>query len=120
MSGVEEMHTPPSVTQRLEKLEQYIAKQGESISSVAQEYLSLKSRVAHLEELAQSRAITEAREDERDKALYERLDRMETQIKDTRGEIKDIRGIGSKALWVFISAIIVAAAAFMIKGGLAR
>lgn len=96
---------------RLQKLEQYMSQHGNSISELVKAHSSLDDRVKRLEELAQSRAITEAREDERDKALYGRLDRMEA-------EIKGIKGIGSKALWVFIAAIITAVSTFVLRGGL--
>lgn len=96
---------------RIEEVEKFVAQQGTSISSSIQNQASLTVRIERLESLAQARAITEAREDERDKALYARLDRMELKI-------GAIEGIGSKALWVFISTIIVAGATFIIKGGL--
>jgi hypothetical protein len=63
--------------------------------------------------------VTEAREDERDKALYERLTRMEDQIKETRGEIKEIKGLGGRALWIVGSVVLTAIVAWVIKGGLA-
>lgn len=110
---------PTDHARRLEELERYVSNQGNSISEITKAHGALSGRVDHLESLAQERAITEAREDERDKALYDRLDRMEKSIEVTNKDIKDLRGIGAKALWVFISAIIVAAAAFVVKGGLA-
>jgi hypothetical protein len=112
MSADEDMHASLDVSYRLEKLEQYVAKQGESISTVTQECIALKIRLVRLEDLAQSRAITEAREDERDKALYDRLDRME-------GDIKSIKGLGFKALGVVGAAIALALVSFLIKGGFA-
>lgn len=104
---------------RIEELERFVAQQGTSISTVIQSTATLLTRIEKLESLAQARAITEAREDERDKALYARLDRMDDAIEKARDEIQDIRGIGAKALWVFISAIILAITTFLIKGGFA-
>ena len=104
---------------RITELERYAATQGTTIAEAVKAQAVLNERVLQLEQLAQSRAITEAREDERDKALYERLTRMETSIADTRGEVREIKGIGAKALWVFISAILVAVATFLVKGGFA-
>lgn len=103
---------------RIEELERFVSNHGTSISAMVENHAALSRRVEHLEALAQARAITEAREDERDKALYDRLDRMDDEIKGTRGEVKDIRSIAAKAIWVFISAFIVAGATFVIKGGL--
>lgn len=97
---------------RLDEIERYSKVNTESISKIADLYSEADKRLKRLEELAQSRAITEAREDERDKALYSRLDRIEK-------DVESIKGIGSKALWIFASAVIVAVATFLIKGGFA-
>lgn len=104
---------------RIEHLTYQAERQREGISEIVKEAAALAMRVRSLEAFAQTRAVAEAREDERDKALYERLTRMEDQIKETRGEIKEIKGIGSKALWIVGSALLMALVAFIIKGGLA-
>ena len=108
---------------RLTDLEKYARTHGESISTVTKVAEDHERRLAYLEQLAQSRAITEAREDERDKALYKRLDGVDTEIAslrvETTKEFNAIKGVGSKALWVFFSAIILAVAAFVIRGGFA-
>lgn len=89
------------------------------MSELVNQTSSLTRRVEHLEAQAQARAITEAREDERDKALYERLDRMEGSIKTVDGKVEGLRGGVSKAVWIFGAAIITAFAAWLIKGGMA-
>jgi regulator of replication initiation timing len=104
---------------RIEHLAYQAERQRQTISDIVKEAVALDMRVRSLETFAQTRAVAEAREDERDKALYERLTRMEDQIKETRGEIKEIKGIGSKALWIVGSALLTALVAFVIKGGLA-
>lgn len=97
--------------QRLERLDHYITRQGEIISAIVKDVFALQARVQTLELYAETRRITEAREDERDKALYGRLDRIEK-------DVDSIKGIGAKALWIVGSAIILAAVGFVLKGGL--
>lgn len=104
---------------RIEAIHHLAERQREAISEIVKEAVALDMRVRTLESLAQTRAVTEAREDERDKALYERLTRMEDAIKETRGEVKDIKGAGGKALWIIGGLLITAIFTFIIKGGLA-
>jgi hypothetical protein len=101
-----------SLARRLEAISHLAERQREVISEIVNEAVALDMRVRSLENLAQTRAITEAREDERDKALYDRLSRIEDQI-------KDIRGFGSKALWIIGGVLLTAVATFIIQGGLA-
>lgn len=103
---------------RIETLERFVSNQGNSISTVVEGQAALIRRVEQLEALSRAREITEAREDERDKALYDRLDRMDKSIAENNTKIENLKAIGAKALWVFMSAFIVGAATFIIKGGL--
>ena len=56
--------------------------------------------------------IAEAREDERDKTLYERLTRMEDTFQDAvtglRGEINKIGEFGRRIFWIAATPIITA------------
>ena len=119
------------IPRRVSDLEKFVSTQGTSLARTVDVQADFLKRLEKLEMLAQVRAITEAREDERDKALYSRLDRMEDQIKETqislhnqieetKKDLMSVKGVGFKALWVFISAILVAAAAFLVRGGLSR
>jgi hypothetical protein len=101
-----------TIARRVEAVTHIAERQRESISEIVKEAVALDMRVRSLEALAQTRAITEAREDERDKALYDRLTRIEEQI-------KDIRGLGGKVAWLIGSLLLTALVAFVIKGGLA-
>jgi hypothetical protein len=108
-----------AIARRVEALTLLKERHEEMIREGVREAVAIEARVRILEAYAQTRAVTEAREDERDKALYERLTRMEDQIKETRGEIKEIKGLGGRALWIVGSVVLTAIVAWVIKGGLA-
>lgn len=112
-----------AVINRLEALEVYARTHGESITALTGTAVEQEKRIARLEELAQSRAITEAREDERDKALYRRLDLMDAEIAalrtETRKEFGAIKGVAARALGIFFGALILAVVAFLVSGGFA-
>lgn len=99
-----------SLARRVEAVSYIAERQRETISEIVNEAVALDMRVRSLEGLAQTAAITKAREDARDEALYERLSRIEDQI-------KDIRGVGSKALWIIAGGILAGIVAFMMAGG---
>lgn len=71
-----------------------------------------KERLTAIEQAHQDRRVKDAEEVGRELA-------MQADIASMKADIRSIKGIGSKALWVFISAIILAFAAFIINGGLA-
>jgi len=110
---VPNVNDPPSgdIGHRLDRLDNHVTRQGEMISSIIKEAVNVELRVRTLETYAQTRAVTEAREDERDKALMVQLGRMEK-------DIESIKGLGSKALWVVGSAVLLAFVTFILNGGL--
>jgi hypothetical protein len=83
----------------------------EKIAEIVKEAFAIEARVRALEGYAQSRAITEAREDERDKALR-------SEVAGLREEIKGFNSIGSKLFWNILSPVILATVAFILGGGL--
>lgn len=99
------------VPSELKRIDHYLTRHGEILSSYADRMALMDARLKLVEEYTVTRKIAEAREDERDKALYTRLDRIER-------DIDGIKGLGAKALWVIGSAVLVALVAFVLKGGL--
>jgi len=99
----------------LDRLTSNEVRLGEAISAVSQSYMTLEMRVRALEAKEQSNEVIRAREDERDKALYDRLGRMEEQIKETRVEIKVIKSAGTRALWIVGSAALSGITIFVVK-----
>jgi len=83
----------------------------QSISAIVQSAFTLAERVRNLETYVQQREIRQAREEERDIVLNDKL----TQI------IADIRGIkkfGSAIQWTVLTSFILAFVAFVFRGGL--
>lgn len=71
-----------------------------------------------------NRLLAEAREDERDKSLSDRLGRIERSIEDglkgVKADINGMRGVWTRILWiaagVVIPAAIIAIALVLVKG----
>lgn len=115
------------VARRVDAVKHVTERQAEMISEIVREALALDVRVRSLEGLAQTRAITEAREDERDKALYDRLGRIEKNVEGFEGvsvkvatltkDVDSIKGGVSKILWTIVLTVVAAIAGFAIKGG---
>lgn len=113
MSSEEYFQTSSKVTQikRLEFLERDVRDHAKSLTSMADSINDTNRRLAVLEQAHQQYEIYRAREEERDKALQERLKSMEAQL-------KSILGVGSKLLWIVGTSVVGAFIAFLLKGGL--
>lgn len=85
--------------------------QAKTLSAYADEIQKHDTRLAALETANRLREISEAREEERDKALNARLEKIEKAI-------EGIQGVGNKLVWLVGSGIVLAFLTFMFKGGL--
>ena len=110
------------VRAELKRLDHHITRHGESLSTTLERVLLMDARLKLVEEYSITRKIAEAREDERDKNLKDQLQRMQDEISalrtETRDEIKSIKGVGTKALWIVAGAVILAITTWALKGGL--
>lgn len=110
------------VRAELKRLDHHITRHGESLSTTLERVLLMDARLKLVEEYSITRKIAEAREDERDKNLKDQLQRMQDEISalrtETRDEIKSIKGVGTKALWIVAGAVILAITTWTLKGGL--
>jgi len=128
-----------AVMARLVDLERYARTHGESLSALTSNLEEHDLRLKTLEGLAQIRAIAEAREDERDKNLYARLDRMDAQIHAIKGEGENsletrlisltnstkvigdnVKSLMNNRNWIVVivvGAVLTALVSFVIKGG---
>lgn len=102
---------PYDIDEKVAALRGHAERQGQTISSIVEAAITLAERVRNLESYVQQRAVMEAREEERDKALYEKL-------AEIKADIKGIRMFGQKIQWTVIVTVIGAIVAFIIKGKL--
>ena len=130
-----------AMVSRLEDLERYARQHGESITVLTDALGTHDIRIKSLEELAHLRAITEAREDERDKNLYDRLDRMEMKISSVEGsgentlekrllsltntintineDVKSLKGNRTWIVMAIVGAVLTALITLVLNGGTA-
>jgi hypothetical protein len=117
-----------AIVRKVESLMLLKERHEEMIREAAKEAVAIDARVRVLEAYAQTRAITEAREDERDKVLYERLSKIErktdalegidTKVATIKADVDSIKGNFSKASWAALASLIGAIVFFIVKGGL--
>jgi hypothetical protein len=119
MADRNELVSAAEYDRKLKELEFHNERRDERISEIIREAVAMTARINALEQYTQSRAVIEAREDERDKALHDRLGRMEESMKETKteikGEINAIKGIVPRSLWIIATAIVSAAVALFVK-----
>lgn len=108
--------------QRVEKLIYYATRHGMALSHLTDAHDDLLLRLRRLEEERERRAIVEAREEERSKALMDKLVFMQKSIDDTRSNLNDkidgLKRIGSKALGIALGAVLLTAVKWVLEGGL--
>lgn len=102
---------PHDLDEKVTALRSHAERQGQSISAIVETAMALAERVRNLESYVQQRAVMEARDEERDKALYEKL-------AEIKADIAGIRTFGQKIQWTVIVTVIGAIVAFIIKGKL--
>jgi hypothetical protein len=118
MSPQVEEEPMPDVPHELKRIEHYLTRHGEIMSSYNDRLTLMDARLKLVEEYTVTRKIAEAREDERDKALYARLDRMDGKMNTIETDVNGIKGLGTKALGIVGSALLVALVAWVLKGNL--
>lgn len=100
---------------RVGLVERDLRSHSRSITVIIDNYAGLHARLTALEEFKLERLVTEAREDERDKALDGRLTRMERSIEEGLKAVH-VQVQGMRAVWqkVLIGASIPVLAAMML------
>ena len=101
-----------SLLRRLDLTERNVSDQARTLTALTVEGNGVRSRLDRLEEAHQERRVKDAEEVAREKA-------MQVDIAAMKSDINAIKGTGSKALWIFIAAILLAFAGWILKGGLA-
>lgn len=106
------------IEERVDKLIFYAVRGAESHTHLQRRQNALSDRLAQLENAERLRQVAEAREDERDKRLADKLEDMTTAIKEVGDEVDKIKNLGWWALRIFVAAFLLAAANAILKGGL--
>lgn len=101
-----------SLERRVDLLERDSRNHARSLTEIVNVVGAQGNDLKKLGEWQMTRLLAEVREEERDKALYTRLDSLDTAI-------KGMREGWTKILWTIGGAVIVALVAFVIRGGLA-
>lgn len=94
----------PDIPRRVDMLERDVRDHSKSITAMIEE-------VRVISQWQRAQDLIMAREDERDKALDNRLRGIET-------ELHSIKGGFSKAQWIIIGAVILAIVGWVLSGGL--
>lgn len=106
--------------ERATLLERDVRSHARSIGEIVKVVGSLGDDVKKLGEWQMTRLVAEAREEERDKALYGRLDRIDASVNGTKDDIKAMRGVWTRILWiaagVLVPAVILGVAAVLVFG----
>ena len=103
-----------STVERLGLVERDTRELAKSVGALTQE-------IAGLKDWRTSMNLTAAREDERDKSLYRRLDEIEESVEavqtEARAGLKEIKSAAARVQWIVISAVIGVVITFVFKGG---
>lgn len=109
-----------STVERLSLAERDIRSHSRAITGIVKSVTDLADDVRKLGEWQMTRLVAEAREEERDKALYGRLDRIDASVKDTKDNIQSMRGVWTRILWiaagVLVPAVILGVAGVLVFG----
>lgn len=101
-----------TISQRVGLVERDTRAHSRSITEIVQNSRILEGRISALEEWKVTRDIAAAREDERDKSLYDRLGRIETSvasgISSLKKDISAIRGFGWRVFWIAATPVVTA------------
>lgn len=100
------------VEQKVNRLVYYATRHGSAIAALTDGLQDIRVRVQALEEERHKRAIDDARQEERDKALQE-------ELKSLKEAVNSLKGIVNKAVSIIFGAVLLAFVAWVLKGGLA-
>lgn len=116
---IQENEFDGSPERQIERLKYYATRHGETLSHLSESQREHHERIAALEADRHQRDIYAVRTEEQYKRLENMIASLQLAITEARAETKELKKLGGKALWVFIGAIVLAAAKWIIDGGLA-
>jgi chromosome segregation ATPase len=116
---VQENEFDGPLERQVERLKYYATRHGETLTHLSESQREHHERLAALEADRHQRDIYAVRTEEQYRHLERMIASLQGAIKEARDETKALKQLGGRALWVFISAIILAAAKWVLDGGLA-
>ena len=116
---IQENEFDGSTDRQIERLKFYATRHGETISHLTESQREHHERIAALEADRHQRDIYAVRIEEQFRRLESLISMLQASVQEARNETKELKKLGGKALWVFIGAIVLAAAKWIIDGGLA-
>lgn len=100
-----------TIERRVDLLERDSGRHARSITALVQAQAAHGKEIDALGEWRMSRLLAEAREEERQKSLLDRLERIDASILGTKGDIKSMRDVWTRILWIVAGVVIPAAIA---------
>jgi chromosome segregation ATPase len=111
MRGAQSMADENGWAKRLDIVERDLRDHAKSFTAITEQVHNWQQRVIALETVIRKMEIAEARAEERELRLNERL-------KNIDADLEAIRGVGTKLLWIVAGGVVTAFLAFLLKGGL--
>lgn len=100
-----------SPTKRLEYVERDLRDHAKSLTALADAGKNMQDRLVALERSVQDWRVAEARKEERALALQKWMHKVDE-------DLKSIRGVGTKLLWIVGGSVVTAFVAFLLRGGI--
>lgn len=120
-SAPADRQTLAQVTQQLAQQDRRLDGIERNASDLAKSVGALSVEIGNQSEWRRQQELVQVREDERDAALYRRLDAIESRIdevqNESRASAKEIRGVWVRIQWIIISAVMTGLVGWIVFGG---
>lgn len=101
-----------TLEQKVDRLVHYATRHSMILTNQQETVIDVQKRLALLEDAEAKRLVREARLEEQNKALVDK-------IGDLKGAVDGMKGVVTKAAWIIIGAVLLALVRFMLAGGIA-
>ena len=120
-SGPPERQTLAQVSQQIAQQDRRLDGIERNASDLAKSVTVLSEEIGSQAEWRRQQELVQVREDERDAALYRRLDAIESRIDEVQNESRasatEIRGVWVRIQWIIISAVMTGLVGWIVFGG---
>ena len=112
---------PPHLQQQLQQHDRRLDGIERNASDLAKSVGVLSEEIAEQATWRRQQELVQVREDERDAALYKRLDSIDRRIDEVRDEsraaAKEVRGVWVRIQWIIITAVVTGLVGWIVFGG---